>query len=243
MFRSISSSILFAIFQVLFFSCFIVAAQSSPEDEQTEPNKSYILTADVTYVSDYITRGRSINGGTPAIQGNALFIYDNFFLGVWATSLDVGTYEAEIDYYGGYRFGLAQTTTLDVYAQVITVPELEDFTFLRMNAVLSGRYSNLNWKLKAAYDPQIDGTATENGDNAYILLTTELPIEKTAFSFKAGIGYEKGIAVATADEDKFDWHAGLAAKAYGLNLEMKYIATDAQEVYEPRLLFSVQKVF
>ena len=227
----------------LFLILSFVFILSASYNVQAKPTKSYILTADVTYVTDYMVRGRSINGGTAAIQGHVLYINNNFFLGIWATSLDVGKYEAEIDYYGGYRFVLDKTTNLDVFAQAITVPGLKNFTFWRLNAALGGVYSKLNWKASVAYDPELDNSATQDGDNFYMSLALSYPIQDTAFSLNAGVGYEKGIAVATADQDKFDWYAGLSAKGYGLNWDARYIATDAQDIYDSRVLFSVQKVF
>ena len=106
-----------------------------------------------------MVRGRSVNDGTYAIQGHVLFIKDNFFLGVWATTLDVvGEFNSEIDYYGGYRFNLNKTSNLDLYLQAITVPGLDDFTFWRMNAAFSGRLDTLTWRFLASYDPQQGGS-------------------------------------------------------------------------------------
>ena len=225
-------------FIITFFT--ILSAKASESNKV----KSYTLTADITYITDYMVRGRSVNDGTYAIQGHVLFIKDNFFLGVWATTLDVvGEYNSEIDYYGGYRFNLNKTTNLDLYLQAITVPGLKDFTFWRMNAAFSGRLDTLTWRFLASYDPQQGSSFTKDGDAAYASISATLPIEDTAFSIVAGIGYETGVFVATADENKIDWYAGLSTKALGLNWEAKYVGTDAREVYEPRVLFSIQKVF
>ncbi len=188
--------------KVTLVTTFICSILSAFADDKAPEEKSYQIFGEVTLVSDYVTRGRSINDGTPAIQPHFLFRRGDFFAGIWATTLDVADLNLEVDYYAGYQFQLDKDLKLETALQAITVPQLDNFDFLRINARLSGKYKNVFWSLWAAYDPELDNTATQDGDNKYITFALQMPIEKTQFTLNAGVGYEQGIAVRTQDQNK-----------------------------------------
>ena len=79
---------------------------------QTAPQPDYTLSFNVGAVSDYRYRGISQTRLKPALQGGADFAHKSgFYLGTWASSIKWikdagGGADAEIDVYGGYKFGV-----------------------------------------------------------------------------------------------------------------------------------------
>ena len=53
--------------------------------------------------SDYVSRGISQTGGKPAVQGYVEFDYGIFYAGAWASNVDFGAADAEIDLSVGVR--------------------------------------------------------------------------------------------------------------------------------------------
>ena len=53
--------------------------------------------------SDYIAGGISQTDGKPAVQGYVEANYNIFYVGTWASNVDFGEPDAEIDLYGGIR--------------------------------------------------------------------------------------------------------------------------------------------
>jgi uncharacterized protein (TIGR02001 family) len=79
---------------------------------QAAAQPDYTLSFNVGAVSDYRYRGISQTRLKPAIQGGADFVHKSgFYLGTWASSIKWikdagGSADAEIDVYGGYKFGV-----------------------------------------------------------------------------------------------------------------------------------------
>lgn len=79
---------------------------------QTAPEPDYTLSFNVGAVTDYRYRGISQTRLKPALQGGADFAHKSgFYVGTWASSIKWikdagGGADAEIDVYGGYKFGV-----------------------------------------------------------------------------------------------------------------------------------------
>ena len=67
------------------------------------------LSFGVGVTSDYISRGASQTNNGPAIQPWAEYENSGFYAGVWASNVDLGTDNVEIDLYGGYRWSAGDT--------------------------------------------------------------------------------------------------------------------------------------
>lgn len=63
--------------------------------------------ANVALTTDYIFRGETQSDHEPALQGGFDCDYRMFYAGVWASSVDGGDYDIEVDVYGGikHKFG------------------------------------------------------------------------------------------------------------------------------------------
>jgi len=85
------------------------------------------LSATVALTSQYIYRGQSQTDGNPALQAGVDYEHDSgFFAGVWATTLDLesptGTRDAQLNYYGGFRFPAESAFSLSLAAMRYTFP-------------------------------------------------------------------------------------------------------------------------
>lgn len=64
------------------------------------------VSANISFVSDYIWRGMTQSDNSPAIQGGIDLEYKKFYLGTWGSNVEFGSsYKAsmEFDVYGGYK--------------------------------------------------------------------------------------------------------------------------------------------
>jgi uncharacterized protein (TIGR02001 family) len=57
------------------------------------------VTANIQLTTDYVFRGVSLSNNNAAVQGGFDWSSDQFYAGVWASSLDEGS---ELDVYGGW---------------------------------------------------------------------------------------------------------------------------------------------
>ncbi len=69
--------------------------------------KDVEVSANVAMTSNYVWRGMSQNGNSPAIQGGIDLAYDKFYAGTWGSNVDVssdkdGKASMEMDFYAGY---------------------------------------------------------------------------------------------------------------------------------------------
>jgi len=107
-------------------SCAILAA-----DEESGPFAASNFSATLYITTDYIFRGVSFTGQEPAMQGSFDWGYNNFYAGVWGSSIkgEVGLpgdgYQQEFDYYGGYANSLGPID-YDVMAIYFNFPGASD---------------------------------------------------------------------------------------------------------------------
>ncbi len=80
----------------------LFAATQSAHAEDGGPFDISNFSTTLTLTTDYVFRGISFSGEDPAIQGSFDWGYNNFYAGVWGSSIDGADYSAELDYYGGY---------------------------------------------------------------------------------------------------------------------------------------------
>ena len=60
------------------------------------------VSANVALTSNYVWRGMSQTGGSPATQGGIDLAYGNVYAGVWGSALQGGQASSEFDIYAGY---------------------------------------------------------------------------------------------------------------------------------------------
>ncbi len=79
-----------------------------------------------TFVTDYVSRGTSLNGGAGTIQGSLDIAHESgLYIGMWGSSMDDMQEKGagvEIDYYLGYGGNLTEDVSFDVSVATYTYP-------------------------------------------------------------------------------------------------------------------------
>lgn len=190
-------------------------AQSAP------PNVVY---TDLSAVSDYRYDGLSNSNRHGAVQASAyLWRPDNFFAGVFASSVDNGA-AAEIDVYGGHKFDVGPTQySLQLLGAHFTQQRFRAFVptydFLQATASAERHFGPL--RLKAALSWTPDGSASARqawriaGEGDYAL--------RPWLSLGGRIGTTQ--AVGTADRTFWDFGATLSSR--DLSFDLRYVDSSA----------------
>lgn len=214
------------------------AADSSLKDTTVyETQRPFQIYANVALASDYAFRGFTETDEGPAIQGGFDFVWDWFYVGVWASNVDFGTSDKwhtgeaniEIDLYAGVQKTINSVSfdlMLLYYAYPNAVDPLGEFNFWEIKAGVSGYvFDSLKLGFNIYYSPDY---FEETGNNWIFELTSKkyLPhfwkFDPVLF---ASIAYQEG----DEDEGGFDywfWKAGIALKFYDhYSFEVHYVDT------------------
>ena len=85
----------------VFLALGMAASSAGAQYTATEPMFDVAFGAEVT--SDYMSRGTTQTDGGPAIQGYIEADVSTFYAGVWASNVDYGFDDTEIDFSIGWR--------------------------------------------------------------------------------------------------------------------------------------------
>lgn len=106
------------------------------------------LGAHITIASTYAHRGLELSQSAPVYQAGAEYQADNWFAGIWASSVDFGGYDdrnAEFDYYVGYNRRLSPRLALEAtfvhYTFLGDSPRNDDWSELQLSAYLGDRWT------------------------------------------------------------------------------------------------------
>lgn len=198
------------------------------------------ISGNVTFVSDYVSRGYSWSAGRPAVQGGLTYSHESgFYTGLWGSSIsdkswgNIGTDGVELDLSVGYAGELGSGVGFDIGAvhyaypgsQTRKAPSGTDSTEI---------YVGVSYEfLSAKYFRDIDW------DSNYYSLDASFEVTD-GISLIGGIGY--------ADPDSGDsvtnWKVGVATSYAGLDLGLTYIDSDGDGPnFDNVLVLSVGKSF
>ncbi|MHB1213838.1 MAG: TorF family putative porin [Thiobacillus sp.] len=213
---------------------FAMAAEESPHS----------LSANVSLTSDYLFRGISQTGGDPAIQGGLDYSHSSgFYLGTWGSNVgwieDFQGYDRgnmEIDVYGGFRNGIANTDfTYDLGAIQYYYPGDKNGA---VNADTTEVYGAVGWKwftAKYSYyvSDEVFGFANADGSD-YWDLSASVPIGETGLT--AGAHWGTFSFDNNSAQDYDDWKVSLAYDmgkltnvAEGVTVGVMYTDTNADK--------------
>lgn len=173
---------------------------------------SYSVTLDFPYTTKYVFRGVQLAKG--AFQPSVKVTSGDLYGGIWSSLPVDNGYEAEIDFYAGYGFKLAEAWSLDVGATLYYYPGL-DTSGGADKSTFEG-YIGLNGSL---------GSVT-TGTYAYYDFTLE------AFTIQETLGYSVPLdAQASLNFSATVGHvspdAGTDYTYYGFGLTLPYKVNDA----------------
>lgn len=160
----------------------LAAASAFAQTPVAEPVRSaYSVTADFTYVTDYVFRG--VQRAEESLQPSVKFTSGNFYAGVWSDiPLDKG-YELQVDAFAGYHFSLSRNWKLDAGARLYNYPGLDtpgaDKTTFEPYVGFNGKLFGLTSGTYAFYDTTLKVSTFQQSlgyeivlDKKYSLLLT-----------------------------------------------------------------------
>lgn len=190
-----------------------------------------------TFVSDYVSRGASYNGGHPTVQTSLDVSHESgVYAGVWGSS-QAGSEEnggAEIDVYIGYAGQITEDISFDVSAA----------TYMYPGTVWGGE--------EAEDDIEYIGSLGAYGATVGVKYRSEAVKQMYYFAgydFELGAGFGLSAAVGQTQydnsddgEDFVDWSVGISKSLVGLDFGLAYADND-MENNDDNIVFSVSKTF
>lgn len=183
------------------------------------------VSGNVSLTSDYRFRGLEQTDGGPAIQGGFDVELGNFYLGTWASNVELdGDGSMEIDYYGGYRFPITGEITADVGAIWYDYPQdsnsNSNYDFAEVYVSVSGYNATVGYGYSG-------DTAGDAGTAHYVYADYTYAIPNVA-DLNLHYGHssvsEKDY-FATGEEDYSDFSIGLSRDVAGVNLAVDFVGT------------------
>jgi uncharacterized protein (TIGR02001 family) len=177
------------------------------------------LSATVTATTDYDFRGITQTAQDPAIQGSIDLATDpGFYAGVWASNVDFGPGDpnVEIDYYAGWGGG--ETITWDLGVVYYTYVSASDLNYPEY-------YGSLGWRwfeVKAWYGSDYAGLDGKNERYFEGNATYELPAN---FGLVGHIGYSNGSGIKEAygQSSYYDWSVGVTYTWSHFDMSLKWV--------------------
>jgi uncharacterized protein (TIGR02001 family) len=223
-------------------SMFVASSAMAWESE----DGAWSTSANVTLSSEYVFRGISQTGGTPALSGGFdLGHSSGLYVGTWASNIDNDEGSLEVDYYAGFAGDIGDSGfSYDVGALYYDFPEIEDFDYFETYAFLS--YSFLSAGVSYSWDV---GGADWDGAEDNIYYQVDASHDFGFVTLSAGAGYWD-----FDDEDAYgesgyaNYYVGASKSFVGFDFGLTYTNTnsDAETIYgdgpsDGAFIFSVSK--
>jgi uncharacterized protein (TIGR02001 family) len=214
-------------------SMFATSAAVMAEESAWETSGSVALS------SEYVWRGVSQTGGSPAISGSLDVAHSSgFYAGTWASNIDNDEGSIEIDYYAGFSGDLGDSGfSYDVGGLYYDFPEIEDFDYFEVYGFLSyGIISaGVSYSLDL-FDADWDGAE----DNVYYQLDAGYDVGP--ISLAAGVGYFDFDQDA-GGADYTNWYLGASTEYAGFGFDLTYTDTDEDDsdAYDDTVIFTISK--
>jgi uncharacterized protein (TIGR02001 family) len=199
------------------------------------PAGKFDVTMTATFVTDYVSRGTSLNGGAGTIQGSLDVAHESgLYIGMWGSSMDDMQEKgggSEIDYYVGYAGDITEDVSFDLAVATYTYPRTgwdDDIEYL-------GSVSAYGATVGVKY-------RTDATEQLYYYAGYDLELP-------AGFGLSAAVGQTTFDEevpgvaeDYVDWSVGISKSLAGLDLALVYADNDVDE-NDDNVVFSISKTF
>lgn len=191
------------------------------------------VSANVNLTSDYVFRGVSLTDNDPAIQGGFDWSNDQFYAGVWGSSLLEGT---EIDVYAGYTPTLgAVTFDLGVIGYFYPGASDDDAELDYFELLLGAEYGVSEQFSFGGAVYYTDENYGETGEAVYYEINATYAFSD-ALEFTGAFGNqsiedadgEDGVDV-TEESDYNTWNLGATYAFHGFSLDFRYHDTDIDE--------------
>ena len=142
------------------------------------------FSGNVALTSDYVWRGFSQNDENLAIQGGFDYANGSFYAGTWASIVDFGGANMELDLYGGFAGETEEGISWDVGVIGYIYPDTDDLDFLEVYGGLGYSFDVFNIGGYVYYDP--DNETVYADASAGFSATENLSIDVTAGKYLDG---------------------------------------------------------
>lgn len=195
------------------------------------------VTMTATLATDWLNRGRTLNGA-PTVQGSFDVAHESgLYVGVWGGSFAGSAGGSEFDYYVGYGSSLTEEFSFDVNLATYTYPKTGWDDDLELSVSVSGYNATLGAKRRFKAD-------TEKQNYIFVGYDVELP---------AGFGLSLNVGHTDMDDDAaadyVDYGVAISKTIAGVNAQLAYASTDLDKdecnAYscENNVVFSLSKTF
>ncbi len=229
------------------------------------------FSSTVTITTDYVFRGISFSGEDPAIQGSMDWGYENFYAGVWGSSIDGADFSAELDYYGGYANSIGPIN-YDLMLIYFHFPGSDDpfgglendqfETWLTLSHEFSDLPGSPNASVRWSWSPDF---TLEDGNGNYVRAGLGFTLPH-GFGLDGYWGYQDvegdkatgpgGLFAAPGFLDDgysySHWSVGLTKSLKGFDFDLRYHETDEDDEtaafygadnMDDRIVFTVSRTF
>lgn len=188
------------------------------------------FSGNVALTSDYVWRGFSQNSENPAIQGGFDYADGAFYVGTWASIVDFGGANMELDLYGGFAGETEAGLGWDVGVIGYIYPDTDDLDFLEV-------YGGLSYEFDGGVG--VGGTVYFDPDNETVYLDTGIGYGVTdTFSVDATVG-----AYLDGFDEYQNYSLGGTFSTDYVDFDLRVWATDIDDddLAEERIVLTVSR--
>lgn len=234
----------------LFVNALVLAAVGAGFGLPVVAGDELAISGNVSLASEYVFRGQSQTQENAAVQGGLNLEYRGFYVGAWGSNVDFDSdATAEIDYYGGYVFGLTEDLSLDIGYIHYSYAGESELDYDEVKAALGWKDLTVGMNYCWNYlgeDPFGDGDV----DFFYYFADYSFALPQ---DFSLGLhvalnqadGDVNNIAFESRAENEYtEWNASLGKSFLGADFALTYWGTSidgSNELGDERLVFSVSK--
>ncbi|MEO1303651.1 MAG: TorF family putative porin [Pseudomonadota bacterium] len=187
------------------------------------------FSGNVALTTDYVWRGVSQNGEQPAVQGGFDYANGNFYAGTWASIVDFGGANMELDLYGGWAGETEAGLGWDVGVIGYIYPDTDDLDFVELYGGLSYGFEAVSVSGYLYVDPDNETTYLET--SAGFSATDNLGFDATAASYLDGAGEYSAFSL------------GATFSTEAVDFDLRFWGTDIDDVdeAEERVVLTVSR--
>ncbi|GAB5458972.1 MAG: hypothetical protein Hens3KO_20020 [Henriciella sp.] len=188
------------------------------------------FSGNVALTTDYVWRGFSQNSENPAIQGGFDYADGAFYVGTWASIVDFGGANMELDLYGGFAGETESGLGWDVGVIGYIYPDTDDLDFLEV-------YGGLSYEFEGGVG--VGGTIYFDPDNETVYLDTGIGFGVTdALSVDGTVG-----AYLDGFDEYQNYSLGATFATEFVDFDLRVWATDVDDddLAEERIVLTLSR--
>lgn len=178
------------------------------------------FSGNVALTTDYVWRGVSQNDENPAIQGGFDFANGAFYAGTWASIVDFGGANMELDLYGGFAGETEAGLGWDVGVIGYVYPDADDLDFLEI-------YGGLGYSFDAV---SVGGYLYVDPDNETVYVDFS-----AGFSASETLGFDATVGSYVDGGDDFieeytNYSLGATLSTEYVDFDLRFWGTDSDDL-------------